>query len=410
MRIATFLRIIFLVFFAAVSSAAAQVVAPPAQSSTSAGPTAAQQAALDKAEHLYRTGKLDAAVEEYKRVIQTEPNSPLAYAGLVHVYIKLKKPPEAYAAAAKAVELAPTSDAARTAMGEAYFRQGKIGEAEAEFTALIKAGTKQPRAYVGLANVYWAASGFYHAKLAIDRAYQLDPGDPDIRRDWIHTLGPKERLKALQAYLAGESNDDDEDRQNLVTNLALLQDAAGRSAKPCRLASKLTSMETVLEPLLTDPRHIRGYGLRVKLNGASAKLLLDTGAGGILVDRKIAEKAGIKRVVQHEVKGIGDTGGSAGYVGYADSISIAGLEFQDCIFHVLEKNSLIDEDGLIGADVFSRFLVDLDFPNSKFRISPLPARPDEPATTAALESGASETPIFRDRYIAPEMRSFTPVL
>src|SRR5262249_37566661 len=32
------------------------------------------------------------------------------------------------------------------------------------------------------------------------------------------------------------------------------------------------------------------------------------------------------------------------------------------------------------------------------------------ATTAALESGASETPIFRDRYIAPEMRSFTPVL
>src|SRR5262249_60345330 len=64
---------------------------------------------------------------------------------------------------------------------------------------------------------------------------------------------------------------------------------------------------------------------------------------------------------------------------------------------------------LIAADVFSRFLVDIDFPNSKFRLSPLPPRPDESATPVALESRSTGVRQFHDPYVAPEMKSFTPV-
>ena len=75
----------------------------------------------------------------------------------------------------------------------------------------------------------------------------------------------------------------------------------------------------------------------VNVNGTNAKLMLDTGAGGILVDRLIAEKAGIKPIVQNEVNGIGSKGGSGGYLGFADTIKVGELEFHDCVVEVLRS-------------------------------------------------------------------------
>jgi tetratricopeptide (TPR) repeat protein len=382
----------------------ATVVAQSLSAQASAG-----QSALAKAEQLYRTGQFEDAAQAYNAILQAEPRSVLAYVGLVRVYLKQKRPAEAYSAVAKAVEIAPSSEATRVAMGEVYFRQGKMAEAETEFAALIRQNTKEPRAYLGLSRVYRAASFYKHAKLMIDKAHALDAADPDIQRAWMGTLSLEERLKALRAYLAGEANDDAEQRRNLEEQLAVLQDEAGQAARPCRLTTKPGAMETGLDRLLYDSNHIRGYGLRVKLNDVSSRLLLDTGAGGILVNRKLAEKAGIKPLVQTNIKGIGDKGAAAGYVGYADSVKIGDLEFHDCYVEVMDKGSVAGEDGLIGADVFSRFLVDLDFPHAKFRLSELPPRPDEPAPAAALQSGSPGISGFHDRYIAPEMSLFTPV-
>jgi predicted aspartyl protease len=165
-------------------------------------------------------------------------------------------------------------------------------------------------------------------------------------------------------------------------------------------------METGLDALMDGPTHLRGFGLQVKLNGTSSKLLLDTGAGGILLNRKTAERAGIKPVVGVDIKGIGDKGAAGGYLGYVDSVRIGDLEFQSCYVGVIDKGSVAGEDGLIGGDFFSDFLVDLDFPRSKLRLSQLPARPDDPAPGATAPAGAH---VFHDRYVAPEMKLFAPV-
>jgi predicted aspartyl protease len=127
----------------------------------------------------------------------------------------------------------------------------------------------------------------------------------------------------------------------------------------------MTSTETHLERLLMDPTHLRGYGLTVNVNGHKTKLMLDTGASGILIDRGIAEKAGITRLKETRIGGIGDKGDKRGYVGLANSIKIGELEFQDCELRVLEKRSVAGEEGLIGADVFESFLVNIDFPKRK---------------------------------------------
>jgi hypothetical protein len=83
--------------------------------------------------------------------------------------------------------------------------------------------------------------------------------------------------------------------------------------------------------------------------------------------------------------------------------------------------------------VFSAFLVDIDFPNQKLRLQPLPKRPQENTTDVTFETGTKDPGYNedqsseksgpeadakpsrsarhgpRDRYIAPEMQSYTQV-
>jgi predicted aspartyl protease len=118
----------------------------------------------------------------------------------------------------------------------------------------------------------------------------------------------------------------------------------------------------------------------VKLNNHASRLQIDTGAGGLLVSRSVARHAGLIPFSHEEVGGIGDEGDRPSFTAYADSIRIGNLEFQDCAVEVMDgRNAMEDEDGLIGMDVFSDFLVTLDYPMRKLLLGPLPPRPGEPA-------------------------------
>jgi tetratricopeptide (TPR) repeat protein len=377
----------------------------PQEPVTDLRPSAAQtnkststEAALDAANQLYRGGKLAAAAEAFKGITSSDPESALAYVGLARVYLALKKPDEAEAAASKAAKLRPDLDAVHVALGEVYFRQGKMAEAENEFTPLAKADSKEARAYLGLSRLYYAASYYRHAKIMIDRAHDLDPADPDIQRTWMRTLSRTEQLRALQAYLAAFPNEDPERRTSQIERLNILQ----QSIHPCRLVTKPNRAEIKMDPLRYDPSHLRAFGLGVKINGASSQLLLDTGASGLVINRKLAERAGVKPITDASVKGVGDKVAPGAFVGHADAITIGNLEFQDCYVKVIDRGSVVEEDGLIGADIFSDFLIDLNFPDSKIRLSELPPSPDD----TGPGSKANE---FKDRYVAPEMKQYTKV-
>jgi len=154
---------------------------------------------------------------------------------------------------------------------------------------------------------------------------------------------------------------------------------------------------------------LRSMALVVKVNGVPAKLELDTGSGGILINRKMGEKAGLKKFVDTEFRGIGDQPAMKGYVGVADSIRIGDLEFQNCPVGVSDRKSIVEDDGLIGADVFAQFLIDINFPDRKFVLSELPKNPQEAAAPLSLETDGSEANEWHDPYIAPEMKAFTRV-
>jgi tetratricopeptide (TPR) repeat protein len=420
--------------------------APPGSSSTlpsSATPGGSQLSApaagsepphspLFEAIRHFRRGEFDAAIQNYNLVLQNNPQSPDAYAGLARVYLKQKNVEKAYEAATSGLKAADTP-AVRVALGEVYFRQGKIPEAEQEWANVINKGYPSARAYLGISRVRTALSLYAQAKTMLDKAHELDPTDPDIQKRWISSLSRAEQIQFWENYLASPTNDDAETRAAMQHHLDYLKAMQNQPRHACRLVSQFPSTETNLLRMMIDPVHLRGYGLPVEVNGKKGKLLFDTGASGILIDSDLARKANISQVSETDIGGIGDKGRAGGYVGFANSLKIGDLEFQDCRVQVIEKRSVLDEDGLIGGDVFSRFLVDIDFPKEKLRLSPLPKRPDDTDSDEALQastegSGTSADPASgkapsetvakaspaaqrgpRDRYIAPEMRSYTQV-
>jgi len=402
---------------------------------------------LRDARSLYRKGDFDAALAKYQEILKAHPQSPDAYAGEVRVYLKQKKVDLAAQTADQALAQS-NHGRIRVARGEVWFRQGKILEADKEWVEVANSGYPEARAFLGLARVRNALAMYKTAKKMIDRAHELDPDDPDIQDEWMSTLSRSERVRYLETTLAGDNNWDPDRRADVASYLEYLKGRAKRKSSPCRLVSKVTATETPLVPLLEDPKTLRGFGLTVSLNGHKSSLMLDTGASGILVKRSIAEHAGISKITETKVMGIGKKGRRDAYVGIADSIRIGNLEFQDCPVEVMESRSVAGEDGLIGADVFQDFLVDIDFPNEKLRLSQLPKRPGEtgqslalknsedddsdgsgppdesdsahgkpvtstaeaPAPSSGPPSSAPKSPGPQDRYIASEMKSYTPVL
>ena len=64
-----------------------------------------------------------------------------------------------------------------------------------------------------------------------------------------------------------------------------------------------------------------------------------------------------------------------------DKIVIGDLEFHDCFVQATPRE-IAEVDGIIGMDVFSKYLITLDMPARKLRLEPMAAQ----AMTASLPS------------------------
>jgi predicted aspartyl protease len=248
-------------------------------------------------------------------------------------------------------------------------------------------------------------------------AHSLDKYDPNIQRFWVETLPLKQRIAELEAFLASGAGIDATDRAHLQLYLDSLKKRVEAPPKACRLVSSAVNTEIPFSPIMHDATRIRAFGLDVKLNDHGVRLEIDTGASGLLISSSMAERAGLTEFSKTEMGGVGSQGNKQGYVAFVDSIKIGTLEFRDCAVTVLNGRNVVGSDGLIGMDVFSNFLVTLDYPMRKLALGPLPQRPEDVAPAKPILETEDDTaeqrePVVRgphNRYIAPEMKDWTPV-
>ena len=394
---------------------------------------------LAAADQLYRAGKFAEAEASYQAILKTDSKLVPAQVGSVRAMLRQQKIDEAMEEVNKALAQQPNEAPLLAAKGDVLFRRGEMTDAEGSYLAAKKLDPKAVRAYLGLARLYRSYSLYRKAYDQLQTAHEIASDDIEVQRAWLNMLPRKERLGAMEAYLGGPHPDDEEETKWMTEYLAFLKATADKPVHACRLVSKVEQTETKLETMYgPDIHRMRGIGLSVRLNDRNVHLLLDTGAGGIMVNHRLAEKAGLTRIAALHFGGIGDKGLQSGYTAVADHIRIGELEFQDCVVSVSDKGSVGDEDGLIGADVLGAYLIDIDLPGMRLKLSPLPKRPEDIVAPKSLNSEGEEqanaeqkeesatepttqepkTPpptakparrLPKDRFIAPEMADWTKV-
>jgi tetratricopeptide (TPR) repeat protein len=393
----------FLLALCLAASATAQTTADNVKPATPVAADSAVGAGANEpllaARALMKKGQLKDATAAFKALVDKDPTLADAHVGLVRCLLRSNQLDEADGAAKKALAALPSSALVHAVVGDVAFRAGNFGDAEKEYRAALKIDTNSARGVYGMGRMLQMVSMNKRAKENFARAHQLDPEDGQITWHWLDTLPYAERLEEVKK-LDGDA-EEKANRQRYLTALA--------AKKPWVLVSEIKPMEIKMPQYGRKVEYVydidrapktisKGYGLQVRFNDrASADLLLDTGAGGITIGRRLAEKAGAVKISDTWIGGIGDKGAVESYEAWIDKINIGGLEFHNCVVTVSSKSSIADEAGLIGTDVFDKFLITLDFHEQRMLLAPLPTNP----------SGASGDEEWQDRYIAPEMEGFT---
>lgn len=272
---------------------------------------------------------------------------------------------------------------------------------------------KLARAWWGLGRVADCNSLHRTAEQYFRKAHDLDPGDPDILFSYAHLLQLPERLDALRRYLTLAAHYAEAERlEDVRRQIGVEEQVGGRELG--LLASPYQRVEIPLVVLPHDEGNIRGFGVPVSINGSRPlRLLLDTGASGIILRAKAARKAGVERLAETVVRGIGDGGDRETYGAIAAEVRIGNLVFDDYLLDVADRSALHGEDGIIGTDVFADFLVTLDFRRRKLVLNPLPGGRPKRGQTCDRQVLSDFIPVFRVSHlflVATKISDTMPVL
>jgi predicted aspartyl protease len=382
---------------------APETAAPPKPAAPARKTCTVNSSAPTPAETALNKGDYAPAEKLFRDLLAKSADNAAAHEGLVRTLIGQDKVDAAAKDAEAWAAAAPDNSLALTALGDVRLRQGDPRGAFSQYQKAVLADLCNARGYYGLAEVDGLAGLFASAKRLIEQAYALHPTDYDINMAWIDTRQRKERLEKLTDYVEHSDQISEEDR---VKMKASLEKATQTHTSDCKMAATSPKEATIPMVALNDgPTRFVGWGLDVKFNGKSRQLQIDTGAGGITISRAAAMFLGIQREDTTQTWGIGDKGNVKASITHVASIKIGGIEFTNCRVEIVEKWSVLNSDGLIGANVFDAFQVALDFPKHELRVAPLPERPGEKKPDAAkLDAAGDDQEVeARDSYIAPEM-------
>jgi hypothetical protein len=137
------------------------------------------------------------------------------------------------------------------------------------------------------------------------RAHEIDPDDALITRAWLGYLVPAKRKDLEGAFAAAHPWFYKYAERDRETDSQVEHELNNRKA--FELDGKPTESTLHLVQILYGPGRIRGVGLQFRINGGRAlRMLLDTGASGIVVKQNTVDKAELNHLGSGEVWGIGD--------------------------------------------------------------------------------------------------------
>jgi tetratricopeptide (TPR) repeat protein len=138
------------------------------------------QDSLELARGYRRRGKLNAAVETYRKVIASDPINVEAYLELAESLDKLQLYEDAEAACEKALAISPELARSHFVMGCIRAHQKRFTESEAEFKTAIELDPSSSDYYSYLSSVLGLQGNFMEAEFSLKRALEIDPNNSSL--------------------------------------------------------------------------------------------------------------------------------------------------------------------------------------------------------------------------------------
>jgi serine/threonine protein kinase/tetratricopeptide (TPR) repeat protein len=121
------------------------------------------------------TGQYEKAIQEFRRVLQIEPDSYLAYLGLGETYKRLERLKEAEAAFKNAMRLRPDCFIAYAYLGYFYYVYGRSAKAEKMFLKVTKLTPGSIWAYNSLGGIYATRGRYESAEAMFKKSIAIQP-------------------------------------------------------------------------------------------------------------------------------------------------------------------------------------------------------------------------------------------
>jgi tetratricopeptide (TPR) repeat protein len=273
---------------------------------------------------------------------------------------------------------------ALTALAEVQLRLGLPWLAMQSLDEAVAINPCYARSHLVRSRVLRIDSMYASERAEIQRAFEIDPADPDIQRAWKDIVSSANEIKSIDQSLSTMNDLDVKARQTAETSLHSLMSRLSENSQTCQV---LPAVGSAMLPLLASiedkKQHNYRYQLEAQLPQCKAKLLMDTAASGLYISRALAEQNNLHP----------EAGAPQGTV-HIDSVNIGPLEFRDCTAGVSDTPFPDKADGIIGTDIFASYLITLNFQLKRLTLAPLPLQ-------AGLLPG--------DRSVAPELKGFIPV-
>ncbi len=346
---------------------------------------------------VYKSGNFNRALPLLQEAVANNPKDAGLQAALLSTFVYLGRVDEALQAAENDIQNFPQSPEVIAARGELAFYMGDMAAAEADFRSAIKIKDETAHAYYGLFRLYFAGSMYRSARLYCLRAHDIDPDDARIAAAYMGYLTPQKRDE-MQAGFS-------QSHPWLFGHLQQMEATAsdlGKEINGRKVFELDGPKQEVTVPLhyIHDGNTIVGLGIDVSINGSRPFLLtVDTGATGLLLTQKAIDEVGLTHIGSLQVGGIGDKGQRNAFISVADICTLGNIKFKTCVARATEgKQGIVQEnEGLMGTDVFSDYLITIDFQRHTLHLVPLPDREPNPQryNREPLPSEAAFTPVFR---------------
>lgn len=350
------------------------------------------------------------AESTFRQALTRDSTSAEAHLGLVRALLGEDRLADARTEAEGMLKANPRSAVAEVALAEVDYRAGDPDTSLVHARKALSDDPCEARAEGAIASILVLHGYYAREATLLDQAHRLRPDDELLRRFWISSLSRKRQEEEIARYLDGQHHLSEDDARGYGNNLSYLK---AHHPGDCRVTSKSETAQLAFQPIYGDNAHPVAFGLDVTFNNTRRRMQIDTGASGIILTPGAARALKLQPEYKVKAGGVGDEGEVDSYLAHVEKIRIGDIELTNCMVEVMAKSRL-HVDGLIGPDVFSRWLVTLDYGAAKAKLEPLPPRPgDSPKSTSgdAAEGDATASDTGpKDRYIAPEMKDWGRVL